>query len=88
MTTLNCSVRVQVMTYSWDCDSQVHFNAWFDAGAQRVAPNQINGGWRCHVELTLCCFGRQKKRHFNCTRQPRQIIYLQTRGDLLTTVVK
>lgn len=66
-----CFLRLQVKTYSGHCDSQVHFNVWFDAGAQRVAPDQINGCWRCHVELTLCCFGHQKKRHFNCTGQPR-----------------
>lgn len=66
------------MTYSWDCDSQVHHDAGFGAGAQGVAADQIYGSRSCHVELALCCFGHQEERDLNCTRQPCQVTYLNT----------
>lgn len=66
------------VTHSWDCDSQVDHDAWFGAGAQRVAANQINRSRRCHVELAFCCVGHQEKRDLNCTCQPWQVTQLNT----------
>ena len=58
------------VTYRWDCDSQVHHDLWFCAGAQWVAADQIDRSRRCHVELAFCRFGHQEERDLNSTRQP------------------
>lgn len=68
------------MTYIWNCDSQVHHDIWFGAGTQGVAPDQINGRRRRHVEFPFCCFRHQEKWDLHCTRQPGQVTYLRQKS--------
>ena len=44
------------MSYGRDGDCEVHSDAWFDAGAQRVTSYKIHRRRRCHMELagTFC----------------------------------
>lgn len=59
-----------LLTHSRDRDRQVHRDAWFGAGAEGIAADQIDRSRRRHVELALCGFGHQEERDLNCTRQP------------------
>lgn len=69
--------KVGLWAYSWHCDSKVHHDAWFSAGAKWVAADHIDRCWGRHVELALCCFGHQEEGDFDRAGQPRQITHLK-----------
>jgi len=64
------------VSYGRDGDSQVHGDAWFDAGAQRVAADDIHRRRRCHLELAGGFCGHHDERDLDGTRQPGQVTEL------------